>query len=506
MTKRKPKYKPLYFTTTIRNPERIKPFLEIFVKYNNKVLDNSLIIEICKDLIKENLYTPTDISKEVKEKLKSGISITNEEAQKIIEDNPQNHKEAGFERGWASRFDTWFRITKELGFVYYEYGKKINFSKIGLMLIDKERPELEQQAFLNSFVKLQSNNPFKRVLYENAPLILLLQTIKKLNANKKYNGKGITRKEIPIVICWKDNDSEALYKQILEVRKKYRYNPSNEVILDICDKQLGGRHNSNKDKTLVQEYPDEFLRKMRLTGLITIRGFGRFIDLNTKEIKKIDYAIKKYFKYKKYKTEKEYFDYVSSIDRKLFSFDVEPVIDIQVERTLLIKWAEYYKWNKVKEELTKLSTNQSSKDEILRLIPAPLRLEFLSSLAIVLKYPNIFVKPNYISDDEGLPSSYAIGGKPDIECEELKKYVLVEVTMLTGTQQTIREMPSISRHLKDKIEQKQEAISFFVAPIVHHDTKQYSDFLKYKEKLKVFPFSINEFLENLEQNKNLYIE
>ena len=339
MTKRKPKYKPLYFTTTIRNPERIKPFLEIFVKYNNKVLDNSLIIEICKDLIKENLYTPTDISKEVKEKLKSGISITNEEAQKIIEDNPQNHKEAGFERGWASRFDTWFRITKELGFVYYEYGKKINFSKIGLMLIDKERPELEQQAFLNSFVKLQSNNPFKRVLNENAPLILLLQTIKKLNANKKYNGKGITRKEIPIVICWKDNDSEALYKQILEVRKKYRYNPSNEVILDICDKQLGGRHNSNKDKTLVQEYPDEFLRKMRLTGLITIRGFGRFIDLNTKEIKKIDYAIKKYFKYKKYKTEKEYFDYVSSIDKKLFSFDVEPVIDIQVERTLLIKWA-----------------------------------------------------------------------------------------------------------------------------------------------------------------------
>lgn len=374
------------------------------------------------------------------------------------------------------------------------------------MLVDNEHPEFEQQAFLNSFVKLQSNNPFKRVLNENAPLILLLQTIKKLNANKEYNGKGITRKEIPIVLCWKDNNSETLYKQILEIRKKYNYNPSNEVILDVCDKLLGGRHNSNKDKTLIQEYPDEFLRKMKLTGLITIRGFGRFIDLNTKEIKKVDYAIKNYSKYKKYKTEKEYFDYISLIDENLISLEVEQIVDITFERKLLIKWAEHYKWEKIKEELIKLSSNQSSRDDILRLIPSPLRLEFLSSLAIVLKYPNVIVKPNYISDDEGLPSSHAIGGKPDIECEELKRYILIEVTMLTGTQQNIREMPSISRHLKDKIEDKQEAISFFIAPIVHHDTKQYSKFLEYKENLKVFTFSIKEFLENLEKNKILYIK
>lgn len=438
--------------------------------------------------------------------MKGGITITDKEAQKILDENPQNHKEAGFDRGWASRFETWFGLAKQLGFVYYEYGKKIEFSKIGLMLIDKERPELEQQAFLNSFVKLQSNNPFKRVLNENAPLILLLETIKKLNANKEYNGKGITRKEIPLVICWKDNNSEELYKQILEVRKKYRYNPSNEVILDLCDKQLGGRHNSNKDKTIMQEYPDEFLRKMKLTGLISIRGFGKFIDLNTKEIKKINYAIKNYSKYKKYETEKEYFDYVSSIDENLISLEVKPIVNITLERKLLIKWAEHYKWDKIKEELLKLSSNQSSRDEILKFIPAPLRLEFLSSLAIAIKYPHILVNPNYISDDEGLPSSHAIGGKPDIECEELKKYVLIEVTMLTGTQQTIREMPSISRHLKDKIEEKQKAISFFVAPIVHHDTRQYSGYLEYKEKLKVFPFSIKEFVENLEQKKQLYIE
>jgi hypothetical protein len=505
MSKRKPEYKPLYFTTTIRNPERIKPFLEVLKYYNNKILDNALINEISKELIKADLYTPAKISLEVKTKLNNGIPITDKEAQKIIEDNPQDHKEAGFDRGWASRFDTWFKITKELGFVYYEYGKKIEFSKAGLMLIDAEHPEFEQQVFLNAFVKLQSNNPFKRVLNENAPLILLLETIKKVNANKKYNGKGITRKEIPLVICWKNNNSEALYKQIVALREKYGYNPSNEVILDLCDKQLGGRHNSNKDDTIMQEYPDEFLRKMKLTGLITIRGFGRFIDINTKEIEKINYAIKSYSKYKKYNTERQYFDYISSIDYNLISLKVEAKIDIRIEHKLLIKWANYYKWEKVKDELLKLYYAQNSKDEILKFIPAPLRLEFLSSLAIVLKYPNIIVKPNYISDDEGLPSNHAIGGKPDIECEELRKYILIEVTMLTGTQQNIREMPSIARHLKERIEQKQDAISLFVAPIVFDDTLRFSKFIRQDEGLKIHTFSIKDFLEHIEKNKALYI-
>ena len=77
MAKRKAEYKPLYFTTTIRNPERIKPFLEVFSKYNKKTLDNSVIKEICKEIIKENLYTPTKISKDVKISKDSGyLKIT----------------------------------------------------------------------------------------------------------------------------------------------------------------------------------------------------------------------------------------------------------------------------------------------------------------------------------------------------------------------------------------------------------------------------------------------
>jgi hypothetical protein len=485
----------------------MKNFLTILKKYNGKVLTNSLILDVVKDLIKNGFYKTMYMykTKVIKDKFKNGEELTGLELEQIIENSPQNHKEAGFDKGWSSRFETWYGLAKQLGFVYYEIGKRIEFSETGLMLTDNEHPEFEQQVFLNAFVKYQRNNPFKRVLNENAPLILLLETIKRINQNKKFNGSGITRNEIPIVLCWRDNNSEALYKQIVKIRKRYNYNPSGEVILEICDKLTGGRHNSNRPKTILQEYPDEFLRKMRLTGLITIRGMGRFIDLNTRELNIIDYVLKNYSEYKKYDTEEAYFNYMSSIDKNFISLKVIRPINIKTEQEFLIKWSEHYKWDNIKDELMKLSGNQPSRDDILKLISEPLRLEFLTSLAIVKKYPTILVKPNYISDDEGLPTSHAIGGKPDIECEELKKYILVEVTLLTGTQQSYREIPSIARHLKERIDLKQDAISLFVAPLIFVDSLRWVQFIDYNEGLKIYTFSIKEFIENLESKERLYV-
>jgi len=46
-----------------------------------------------------------------------------------------------------------------------------------------------------------------------------------------------------------------------------------------------------------------------------------------------------------------------------------------------------------------LAQKKSSEDDILRVIEQPLRLEFLTSLAILKKLPNVVVKPNFVSDD-----------------------------------------------------------------------------------------------------------
>src|SRR3989344_5609148 len=226
MKKRASEYKPLLFTTTIRNPERLKWFLGVLKNYNGQVLTNELAENIAAEIIRIGLYKPTKLTDVVKKKIKNQDPLTDDEVEAVLRDNPQNHKEAGFNKGWPSRFDTWFKIAKELGFVFYKMGEKIRFSEIGLKLVDSEHPEFEQQAFLNAFVKYQSNNTFRRVLNENIPLILLLKVINKLNADKAFNDAGISKLELPLIIFWKDNDAEKLYLRIKKLRKDFGYSPS----------------------------------------------------------------------------------------------------------------------------------------------------------------------------------------------------------------------------------------------------------------------------------------
>jgi len=468
---RESEYKPLLFTTTLRNPERLKWFLGVLKDYNGKVLDDQLAEEISGEVIRVGLYKPTNTSAVVKNKIETKEPLSDSEVKKVLEDNPQNHKEAGFSKGWASRFDTWFKIAKELGFVYYKNGEKIRFSDIGLKLVDNDHPEFEQQAFLNAFVKYQSNSPFRRVLNENAPLILLLSVINKINADKDLNGTGISKLELPLVIFWKDNDAEKLYKLIKKIRKEHGYTPSWEVIVDICVNQImDGDFKKFNPKSIMVDYPDEFIRKMRLTGLISLRGAGRFIDINRNEQTKVDYALATYSDYKKYTTEESYFEYMSAVDENLISFVAKP-ISVGERDVFLAKWVGVYSWNKIKEEMLNLAKKRLTKDDVLKYLSNPVRLEFLVSLAIKSKFPNVRVIPNYPYDDEGLPTSTAggAGDRGDIECFEDVRGVLVEVTMSEGRLQTMMEVWPISRHLGQFQKNTKNSMCYFVAPSIFND-------------------------------------
>ncbi len=139
----------------------------------------------------------------------------------------------------------------------------------------------------------------------------------------------------------------------------------------------------------------------------------------------------------------------------------------------------------------------------MRVIENPLRLEFLTSLAIIKKLPKVSVKPNFISDDEGLPTSFASGGNPDIECEEENKTILVEVTLLTGTQQHIRESYSIQRHLIEYTDKKLDAFTLFLSPKAFKDTCEHAKFIKYKDNLEVRILDIDIFVSQLEKEETL---
>ena len=504
---RKAKYKPLLFTTTMRSPERLKGFLSVLKEYNEQVLDNRLAEKIAGEIIKRGLYRPTKLSVGVKQKLKEKTFLNSREVSKILKDNPQQHKEAGFEKGWASRFDTWFKFAKELGFVFYKTGEKIKFSKTGLKLADtKQQHNFEQSVFLNAFVKYQSNNPFRRVLNKNIPLILLLQTIKKLNADKAFNNSGISKRELPLLIYWKDNDSTKLSLRIKKLREEYGFSPSWETIVEICQIEImSGQHIKRDHKSIMVDYPDEFIRKMRLTGLISLRGNGRFIDINKNEKRKVEYILKHYSECKKYDTEKAYFSYLSQLDKHLVSLSIPKVPEIKKEN-FLKKWTKYYSWDKIKVELFKLKKKGLTQDEILKYLSNPVRLEFLTALAIKSKFPKIKVIPNYPIDDEGLPTSTAggFGDKGDIECFEQKNGVLVEVSMSEGRTQTVMEIWPIERHLLEFKKKRENSICFFIAPSIFSDSYSQVEWLKAKKQLLIYPKRIEDFIKHLEKSEKLY--
>jgi len=521
-------YKPLLFTTTVRNPQRLKALLNIFAKFDGQILTDDLATLIVCELIRYGLYRPTKQSKAIKDKWTTTSKgnfaefvLTDEEVKYIFKHNPQDHKEAGFAKGYPSRFATFFDFAKELGFVYYQPNEAIEFSEIGKkfanifsakiengnIIVTEEHPEYEQQAFLQAMAKSQRNNPFVRVLNENIPLILLLETIEKLNTTPEFNKVGISRKELPLLIFWKDNDAEALCQRIKKLRSEYGYNPSDEVIIDICTKEILPNFKKFKPKSVVSEYPDEFIRKMRLTGLISLRGAGRFIDINHNENERVEYVLSHYSHYQKYKTEKAYFDYMAQIDENLFA--ITPIIaDATRSEELLQNWVTTYDWNSIKSELNILATrNKISKDVVLKILPNPVRLEFLTALAIKSKLPEIRVIPNYPCDDEGLPTSTAggIGDKGDIECFEKSNGILVEVTMAEGRIQTTMEVWPISRHLETfQTKYTPNSQCIFIAPSIFRDSERQIAFVKQTDNLTIRSYKIDDFVRYLETENKLY--
>ena len=500
MSKRQAEYKPLLFTTTMRNPERLKSFLSIFNEYDGEILTNDIIDKVAKKLIQKGLYQPMKISDIIKDKWKNDIELSEVETEKVFSDNPQSHKEAGFEDGWPSRFDTWFKIAKELGLVWYWVDEEIKFSESGKMLLDKGKPENELMVFANAFAKYQRQNPFRRVLNKNVPLILLIQTIKFLNNDPEYHGAGISRLEIPLLLCWQDDNAERLYREIKKMRKKYGFSPSNEVVLEICYNLLN--ETKRDDDSILGDYPDDFIRKMRLTGLFSLRGGGRFIDINTKEVATVNYILENYISYPEFETEKDFFDYIGKIDTNLIATLSVYISPVKTTKAELEKWVNYYEWESIKNELLNLAQKRSSEDDILRVIEQPLRLEFLTSLAILKKLPNVEVKPNFVSDDEGLPTSFASGGSPDIECLEDQDTILVEVTLLTGTQQHIRESFSVHRHLEEYVKRGTKSYAVFISPKSFIDTERYFDFIK-KDGFEVRISNIDKFVISLETKATL---
>lgn len=510
--------KPLSFSTTMRNPERISAFLQCIESFEGKILTNSLIEEIVKKIIKNKLYF-TMYLKGKKELLEIYNSpdrdFTDEQLNDIIINSPQNHKEAGFDKGWSSRFDTWYKLSKEFGLIYYKINEPIKISQTGHMLCnaygntdDFSAGEKIQNIFLNALSKYQTNNPFRKNINKNLPIMLLLKTISLLKKDSEENGAGISRKELAFLLCWDNNDPESLYKFIKDFRKEYGYRASDENIYSKCLALLESDNETRfKMNQIIKEGVDDLVRKLRITGIFSLRGMGKFLDINSFKKDKIDYLIKNYGDYKEFFDEIEYFNYMGEIDSNILEMkDNVSITDLdEIRIKALREFAKTYSEKTIFEELINLEKNGNSKDEYLKDIDGPTRLEFLTSISLVQKYPNALVKPNYAIDDEGNPTFTARGGIADIELYDIISNSLIEVTLMQNKSQAVNEIPGITRHLEEfkNVSKKDLVFSLFIAPRLHQDTLYMCKFTKAQYNLDILPYTISDFISKLSSTKSI---
>ena len=105
--------------------------------------------------------------------------------------------------------------------------------------------------------------------------------------------------------------------------------------------------------------------------------------------------------------------------------------------------------------------------------------------------------PNYSMDDEGLPTSFAPGNTPDIECTDEKGKVLIEVSLISNRSQVTNETIPIERHLLDTIKDFKESFSIFSASFIHSDAHRYVEFSKATKHVIIKPFNITEFIVSI---------
>jgi len=502
MSRRESQYKPLLLTTTIRNPERLRKFLLVLKAFDGKMLTNALCETVEGELIRRGLYTPTrGVTAEIKEKWYNQDLLTDQEVASLIELNPQLHKEAGFDYGWPSRFDTHFELGMWFGFVFYHIGHKVEFSELGNLYVQQTEVSEEeffandeQQIFLNAFARYHRRNPFQRVLNHNRPLILLLGVLEELSKDLDWGSVGLARHELPFLIVWKNDNAKELADFIISFRKRWAFTPSSEVIFDTCEQIQGGWNKVEKMATITKELPDEVLRKFRLTGLISIRGNGRFISFNS-DLKSVsEYLLKNYSNLESFATEREYFDYAAVVDPFLIqqgSAKTQSTSD--EDQAALQAWVEYFGIENIKKELMNLSKGSNSKDDVLRITPEPLRLEFLSALLLKYTYKDAKVVANYKRGDDGLPISHAPGNNADIEVYQDSSLHLYEVTLMKGAAQVKAEMAPITRHQEDYKRGHPNVETIFVAPNIHIDTIRWVEYWNH-HGFKISNKSIEDFV------------
>lgn len=156
--------------TTVRNPERIKPALQVLA---DNFVGKNFVLQSQKE------YFELLVSQGV-----------------VVGNPPKESSRAHSARKWASAFN-------QLGFALCKSGSKVIITPAGQALLDSENTD---EVFLRQLWKLQLPSPFDRgtMGFSVHPLYLIIQCCLKLH---EQGYEGITREEIALFIQTTTDDN-----------------------------------------------------------------------------------------------------------------------------------------------------------------------------------------------------------------------------------------------------------------------------------------------------------
>ena len=479
------------FNTTVRMPDKNIEFLELFKEFEGTLFDDTERLKYYIEAIKKNIVKPMHVSPTTREKIRSGLDLSDDEIKDILLNNrPRN--------GFGGRVGDFISAMSSQGFLQKQ-GKRFRLTSLGNELITK--PENEADIYTKAMVSLQYGSIDRNTATNKAiPFLNMIFVMNELN--EKYNQKefGISDFELGVfVFTMNDCNYKKVASEIIEYRKNNGGRKDYDFAMDFI-------HNTRNilaiSASTLDDYTDEVLRKFKKTGLFTEekkykKNIYRFSEV---EIEKINLLIKKYEDYKwiNYNSVDDYFNDIEHVilpweeDDSLYSLILKKKAELigwqkdldnldKIARDEIeAKYSDYIFQNTIKDEYTldliirelEMINGKVRGNSILPDTENYIKLEWFTSLLLSNKFGVKNVKSNLRYYDDGTPKCCAGGNEPDVELYSSNTSYNIEVTTISNKNQQVNlETTSVLRHLDEsnkKNETKTKAI--MVAPYIHYDT------------------------------------
>ncbi|MCB0537331.1 MAG: AlwI family type II restriction endonuclease [Pseudomonadales bacterium] len=541
-------------STTIRNPERIRSFLQVLKLMEGETWTNDNQKRFQVLLIQYKIYGfgESQFHNTLTDEQNSWLDSDNvsyEQAENILDS--KDYVGGGDMRGRQS-----FNPLEKMGLAYLDENSKIRITSFGNYFL-QENYDLGE-VFFRSFIKWQYPNPdankYKAIEgYDIKPFVATLHLISKVNKICEERGmkvKGVSRIEFAIFFVSLSNyqDIENTAQQLVDFRIEFESIKDRDKQKEFTETYFQNHFSNYESWHNAKEYTDNIIRYFRLTRYIYIRGNGWYIDIEPRRKVEINALLESdNASSLVFNSKEEYIQYIGNSELPILPWEksstLQEVIN-NLREELEIKYNELLKLgislpvfpeNIVQNsEINILKSHISSLREYRRILfekethfysqstenievyvetlskifqistGRPVELERSVTLGLNALNDAINIKPNYPVGDDNEPTFTAPANKPDIECFYENFNAICEVTLLTNRSQWYNEGQPVMRHIRDfeKAYSEKDTYCLFIAPKLHRDTvNTFWVSVKYEyegQKQKIVPISITQFIQLLE--------